>query len=69
MILGIYIGAALISWTLCSPVLGWLKKKNAWDRPNDRSSHEEPTLRGGGIASLIVIVFVIGLWVCPEAPK
>ena len=58
-----------MSWALCSPVLSWLKKKNAWDRPNDRSSHEEPTLRGGGIASLIVIVFVIGLWVCPEAPK
>lgn len=69
MILGIYIGAALVSLALCYPVLGWLKSKGVLDRPNDRSSHEKPTIRGGGIASLVVVLFVIGLWVCPEYPK
>ena len=58
-----------MSLALCYPVLFWLKKENVWDTPNARSSHEQPTIRGGGIASLIVIFFVIGIWVCPESPR
>jgi UDP-N-acetylmuramyl pentapeptide phosphotransferase/UDP-N-acetylglucosamine-1-phosphate transferase len=50
-------------------VQAWLKKKDIWDNPNDRSSHKEPTLRGGGLASLILMVSVIVFWVCPENTK
>ena len=31
-------------------VLGWLRKKQIMDLPNDRSSHSLPTPRGGGLA-------------------
>jgi len=64
--LGIFIGATLLGWALCFPVQAWLKKNDVWDNPNERSSHEKPTLRGGGLASLILIVSIIVLWVCPE---
>jgi len=64
--LGIFIGATLLGWALCFPVQAWLKKNDVWDNPNERSSHEKPTLRGGGLASLILIVSIIVLCVCPE---
>ena len=63
---GIFIGATLLGWALCFPVQAWLKKKDVWDNPNERSSHEEPTLRGGGLASLILMFSVIVFCVCPE---
>ena len=63
---GIFIGAALLGWALCFPVQAWLKKKDVWDNPNARSSHEKPTLRGGGLASLILMFSVIVFCVCPE---
>ena len=66
---GIFIGSILLGWALCFPVQAWLKKKDIWDNPNERSSHEEPTLRGGGLASLILMVSVIVFWVCPENTK
>ena len=63
---GIFIGATLLGWALCFPVQAWLKKKDVWDNPNERSSHEKPTLRGGGLASLILMASVIVFCVCPE---
>ena len=64
--LGIFIGATLLGWALCFPVQSWLKKKDVWDRPNERSSHGNPTLRGGGLASLVLMFSVIVFCVCPE---
>jgi len=37
-------------------VLGMLRRRRIFDRPNNRSSHETPTPRGGGIAVTGVIV-------------
>ena len=53
-----------MSWALCWPVKTWLKRKELWDKPNERSSHVTTTLRGGGLAPLIltytgIISFVI----------
>jgi len=50
--------AALIAFALVLPatalavwlVLGWLRKKQVLDIPNERSSHSLPTPRGGGLA-------------------
>lgn len=50
--------AALITFVVVLPltvaavwlVLGWLKRKQIFDLPNDRSSHSLPTPRGGGLA-------------------
>jgi len=41
-------------------VLGWLSKKEILDHPNDRSSHSQPTPRGGGLA--VTPVFVVA-WI------
>lgn len=48
--------AAALSWLLCWPVYCFLRRLNIVDRPNERSSHSRPTVRGGGIAILLVIV-------------
>lgn len=42
-------------------LLPWLSARAMLDRPNDRSSHKEPTPRGGGIA--VVAVIVAALWI------
>jgi UDP-N-acetylmuramyl pentapeptide phosphotransferase/UDP-N-acetylglucosamine-1-phosphate transferase len=51
-----YLGfAAFLTWLLCWPVYKLLVTKNIIDRPNERSSHDRPTARGGGIAIISVI--------------
>lgn len=37
-------------------VLIWLERRQIMDRPNERSSHTQPTPRGGGIGILIVLL-------------
>jgi UDP-N-acetylmuramyl pentapeptide phosphotransferase/UDP-N-acetylglucosamine-1-phosphate transferase len=39
-------------------VLGWLRKKQILDHPNERSSHSQPTPRGGGLAVTPVVLAV-----------
>jgi Fuc2NAc and GlcNAc transferase len=42
-------------------------EQRAWlDHPNERSSHEVPTPRGGGLA-IVMLVLGIGLWFVTEA--
>ena len=65
----LFIGAGMISWALCHPIGTWLRKQNAWDVPNLRSSHDEPTLRGGGLSALVVFAFALGGWVCFSEPR
>ena len=65
----LFIGAGMISWALCHPTSAWLRKQKAWDVPNPRSSHDEPTLRGGGLSALVVFAFGLGVWVCFSEPK
>lgn len=48
-----FVFSALITWML----IGFLRKKGVVDIPNERSSHETPTPRGGGLA--IIISFLL----------
>lgn len=59
MILFYVITAALIASLLCLPVTWALRKWNVLDRPNNRSSHDKPIIRGGGIAVLAAF-FIVG---------
>ena len=45
--------AALLSWLLTAGILPYLRKQ-LLDTPNERSSHKQPTPRGGGIAFVLV---------------
>ncbi|MGV3771821.1 MAG: MraY family glycosyltransferase [Verrucomicrobiales bacterium] len=52
--LALFFAAALASWGLGYPVYRMLRAKNILDKPNERSSHTTPTVRGGGIAIMVV---------------
>lgn len=56
VILAIFAGCALLSYFFGFAVYRVLMRRNVIDRPNVRSSHSEPTVRGGGIAIIAVIV-------------
>ncbi len=49
--------AGLGVFALGFPVYRALDKLGIIDNPNQRSSHSHPTLRGGGVATLIMVVF------------
>ena len=61
----LFFGAALTCWGICHPVAYLLQRLEMWDHPNERSSHQKPTLRGGGLAVVLVVILVIGGWVTP----
>jgi UDP-N-acetylmuramyl pentapeptide phosphotransferase/UDP-N-acetylglucosamine-1-phosphate transferase len=42
-------------------LLPWLRARAMLDRPNERSSHKDPTPRGGGIAVVAVLVVALGV--------
>jgi UDP-N-acetylmuramyl pentapeptide phosphotransferase/UDP-N-acetylglucosamine-1-phosphate transferase len=47
--------AAIATWLLIFPVRWVLRRLGVIDRPNERSSHVKPTVRGGGLAIVIAI--------------
>ncbi|MCX6924750.1 MAG: glycosyltransferase family 4 protein, partial [Verrucomicrobia bacterium] len=49
--------AAVLSFALCYPIARALRHLGVIDRPNQRSSHQVPTVRGGGIAIILVVLF------------
>lgn len=51
-------GAALATFALGRPTMLLLRHHGVLDVPNHRSSHEQPTLRGGGVAILVAIALV-----------
>ena len=63
MMLMLTVIAALLSglsaWAATRLVLAWLVRRDVMDRPNDRSSHDRPVPRGGGIA---VVGLVLPSW-------
>jgi len=61
----VFLGAAVLSWVLCHPVSVLLRRWKCWDRPNYRSSHTEPTLRGGGLAAVLLVAGAVAAWVWP----
>ncbi len=44
------------TWLATARVLGWLVRRQIVDTPNHRSSHTQPTPRGGGIGLLVGIL-------------
>jgi UDP-N-acetylmuramyl pentapeptide phosphotransferase/UDP-N-acetylglucosamine-1-phosphate transferase len=48
--------AALCSFALSYPIARALRHLGVIDRPNERSSHHVPTVRGGGIAIMLVVL-------------
>jgi UDP-N-acetylmuramyl pentapeptide phosphotransferase/UDP-N-acetylglucosamine-1-phosphate transferase len=56
LLLGVSMIATLASGAGTRLVLGWLRRRAILDRPNERSSHERPVPRGGGIAVVATIV-------------
>ena len=60
-----FLGAAALGWVLCHPVSALLRRWKCWDRPNYRSSHTEPTLRGGGVAAVLLVAGAVAAWVWP----
>ncbi len=56
----LYIGFFLLSMGLTYLIRYYAQRKAIVDIPNERSSHETPTPRGGGLA--IVLVFFAGLF-------
>ena len=59
MIFFIVIATIAISFVLTHLVCKTAIKRNKFDIPNERSSHQNPTPRGGGVA--VVAAFVFGL--------
>lgn len=69
-VLGAWLGTAALSWLLGFPVYRWLVGKGIIDRPNERSSHTQPTARGGGIAIIgAVLVVLIAATAFPSGMK
>jgi UDP-N-acetylmuramyl pentapeptide phosphotransferase/UDP-N-acetylglucosamine-1-phosphate transferase len=56
--------AALVAWLGLYPVTRWLVRRRVVDVPNERSSHEAPTPRGGGLVIVVVALAGAG-WACP----
>lgn len=59
MLLGVT--SLLISFLFVAWLRGWARKRELLDIPNTRSSHTQPTPRGGGLA--IVLVTLVGVMV------
>jgi UDP-N-acetylmuramyl pentapeptide phosphotransferase/UDP-N-acetylglucosamine-1-phosphate transferase len=49
------LGCILVSAAATWGVLLWLRRREILDHPNDRSSHDRPTPRGGGLAVIPVV--------------
>ena len=66
--MSIFFITALSSYLICNPVREILSKYKFLDYPNDRSSHKTVTIRGGGVAPLIVILIAVWLCLYPVMP-
>ena len=68
---GVIAGAGLIAWLGTGALIPVLRRRAVLDRPNERSLHQVPVPRGGGIAvvgaMLLAWVALIGLGLLPRA--
>jgi len=70
--IAVFAGTSLAAWALTWVVLRALRRRQILDHPNERSSHDDPTPRGGGIAVVAVLVLVlaaIGITAGEAAPS
>jgi Fuc2NAc and GlcNAc transferase len=59
MIVALLVSAGLLAWALTGALRRYAIAHRLMDVPNARSSHDQPTPRGGGLA--IVLVFLLAL--------
>ncbi len=59
LLLAVFITAATASAVLVEGIRLWARRHHVLDHPNARSSHDQPTPRGGGLA--IVVVTIAGM--------
>lgn len=59
--IAIFVSAAILSALVVAIVRRWALRMSILDQPNERSSHSQPTPRGGGIA--IVVLTTVALLV------
>src|SRR5690242_2049870 len=62
----IFVFTTIISYIGVYQIRRYAEKRQWLDHPNERSSHEVPTPRGGGLA-IVVVVLGTGLWFVLEA--
>ena len=62
----IFLLITVISYFLVYLIRRYAEHRRIIDHPNERSSHSIPTLRGGGLA-IVILVTVTGLWFMREA--
>lgn len=62
MPLTVFISGAVVTWLLLFPVGALLRRFGIVDRPNSRSSHTVPTVRGAGVA-IVAVVAVALAWI------
>lgn len=55
-LLAIFAAAAVSGWALTGLVRPWALRRGRMDVPNERSSHQVPTPRGGGLAIAFVLL-------------
>lgn len=58
----------LATWALTAVVRSYALARNVVDIPNDRSSHQQPTPRGGGVAVLACYLMAFALFTDGVAP-
>src|SRR5271154_4675625 len=46
------VASLAVAWAATGAVAGWLRRRAILDHPNDRSSHDRPVPRGGGLGLL-----------------
>lgn len=55
--------AAAVAFLALPPLLAILRRAEVIDHPSERSSHQRPTLRGGGLAVVLAVTVATGLGV------
>ena len=56
-----FIILSVVSYFLVSGILRWTSRRKILDIPNERSSHDRPVPKGGGIS--IVLLTIGGVWI------
>jgi UDP-N-acetylmuramyl pentapeptide phosphotransferase/UDP-N-acetylglucosamine-1-phosphate transferase len=60
-LLVISLGALILCYTAVAGIRSWALRRNVLDIPNERSSHTQPTPRGGGLAIAVIVLLAFVL--------
>lgn len=64
---GLGAGSVVITWMAVRLFRGWALSNKLLDHPNERSSHDRPIPRGGGIG-IVLVVWIFGAFVNHSIP-